>query len=184
MSFVFHLVPGFFHGSVSPVIGVSPEPLPRSLLIPTHRRWVTHLLQVQDSQGLVPSPVPSPAARWRFPSGCPRDAAKLEYPTSSSSGCLSQLAASLSTQALQLQPGEPHSFLYSPVPNISPLPILPLKLFSPSSSPPPGSRSSSFLPWTFTTTFKGLGFLAESCPHYVLPLSRPQRDFFEDATPS
>lgn len=124
-----HLVPDFFRGSISPVISVSPEPLPRSLLVPTHHRWVTHLLQAQDYQGLVPGPVPSPAAHWHFPLGVPGMPQSRSIQDSSSSGCLSRLVTPLSTQALKLQPGEPLSFLHSPVPNISPCPFYPSNCF-------------------------------------------------------
>lgn len=139
---------------------------------------MTHLLHAHDFQVHILSLTPSPTALWTFPLGHPWGTIKSKSPSQLLFLLsLSQLVALFSTQGPKLQPREPsltsasHLILYL----VNSIPL--------SSSPLPGSRSSFFPSWTFTATFNTLGLLAESHPHYIRPLSTPQRDDVEEATP-
>ena len=163
-----------------------PESLPRCLLLSAlssvrlHR--LTHLLHARDFQICVPSPDP-PHCLWTFPPGCPWDTTKSKYPNQLLLlFSLSRLVAPLSPQSPKLQPGGHPGLLLLIYPWHLTITVLPSK------------RSSivTCAAWLQALTLplldsyshlQGVSLLAEPHPHYVHPLSRPQRDFFEDATP-
>lgn len=179
-------LPGLLHGFLSPGNSVSPEPLPRSLLLFPHLHWVTHLLQAQDFKFSSPALGPSPTAPWAFPPGCPQGTTKSKYPNQLHFWLsLSQLVAPLTTQSPKLQLREPP---LTPACQLSP------HLTIANSTPQDVFSILISASWVQALILSlldfcnhrqwvnGLGFLAESCPHYIHPLSRPPRDIFEDAT--